>query len=300
MNKDKNTYGNPEYLVETEWLEQNLNKPNLRVFDCTVNVKMNPDEVQRRCLPFVYESGIDQYSKAHIPGSGYIDVPGKLSDSNSQLPLMFPNERIVVEQMRNYGINKNSHVVLYSTSEPNWATRVWWMLRSSGFINVSVLNGGWSKWKFEGRPVSIRKCEYTSGNVILKRQHNAFVDKEKVLEGINDKYTRIISALPVGIYEGNSEIMFGRKGRIAKSVNVPFVSLYDSNSGTYLPADLLRKKFDEVDAFDAEHIITYCGGGVAASNCAFALALLGYENVSVYDGSMLEWGCDESLPMELG
>jgi len=120
-----------------------------------------------------------------------------------------------------------------------------------------------------------------------------------VINSLENGDVRIINALPSEIYNGSSKIVFGRKGRIRGSVNVPFVSLHDSNTGSYLPVDQLRKIFNEVGIANAKKTITYCGGGIAASNDAFALALLGYENVSVYDGSMLEWGNDVSLPMEM-
>jgi len=292
-------YKHPEYLVETEWLEQHIEEPSLRVFDCTVNVTMNPDAVQRQKIPFVYKNGIANFDQGHIPRAGYINVASDLSDLSSDLPLMMPSEEQFLEMMRSYGVNDDSHVVLYSTTEPNWATRVWWMLRSSGFNNVSILNGGWEKWSSERRPVSKQACEYVRGKLSLQLRSDSFVDKYQVLDAIGNDDVRIISALPIGMYDGSSEFYFGRKGRITNSVNVPFVSLHDVDTGSYLPADQLRKKFDEVDAENAKHIIAYCGGGVAASNDAFALALLGYENVSVYDGSMLEWGNDASLPMEM-
>jgi len=292
-------YRHSEYLVETAWLEQHLEASSLRVFDCTINVSLNPDAVQRQKRPFVYESGIANFDQGHIPHAGYINVASDLSDSSSDLPLMMPSEVHFLEMMRSYGVNDDSHVVLYSTTEPNWATRVWWMLRSSGFNNVSILNGGWEKWRSEKRPVSNKACEYVRGILSLKSRTDSFVDKDQVLNAIGKDDIRIINALPIEMYDGSSEFSFGRKGRIINSVNVPFYSLHDIDTGSYLPADQLQKKFDEVNAEKSKHIIAYCGGGVAASNDAFALALLGYENVSVYDGSMMEWGNDPSLPMEM-
>ncbi len=47
-------------------------------------------------------------------------------------------------------------------------------------------------------------------------------------------------------------------------------------------------------------MITYCGGGIAASGVAFALRLAGRDNVSVYDASLEEWATDPSLPIETG
>jgi len=111
----------------------------------------------------------------------------------------------------------------------------------------------------------------------------------------------LIHALTPSVYDGsNDALVFGRRGRIPGSVNIPSGTLHHSETGAYLPASQLRELFEAANVDGAEQIITYCGGGVNATNVAFALCLLGYENVAVYDGSMNEWGNDESLPIELG
>jgi len=290
-------YPHFKYLVETDWLEQHLDNADLRVFDCTVNVMPNPDPVLGPQFPFVYQSGRTHFDQAHIPHAGFIDIPGKLSDASSGYPLMLPSEEQFVEVMCNYGIGDDTRVVLYSSTEPNWAARVWWMLRAFGFDNAVILNGGWAKWIEEGRPVSNQACAYAPGQFTSRSRPDAFVGKNEVLDAISDEGVCIINALPSPIHTGSSDVIFGRKGRIAGSVNVPFGSMHDVGTGGYLPADHLRKIFDEVQVNDAERLITYCGGGIASSNTAFTLTLLGYENVAVYDGSMLEWGNDASLPM---
>jgi len=302
MTVTEEEYLHPEYLVETEWLDQHFDLDDLRVFDCTVNVIPNPDVNQKKQIPFVYQSGLKNFEKAHIPRAEFIDVLKDLSDESSDLPLMLPPKAKFIEAMRDYGVNENSQIVLYSTTEPNWAARVWWMLRVFGFNNAAILNGGWAKWKKEGRGTSNAACEYELGTITStsRQRTDLFVSKVEVLAAIGNTEVKIINALPYPMYTGLSEMAFGRKGRITGSVNVPFFDLHDPDTGCYLPAEKLHKKFDGVGVDSAEHIITYCGAGVAASNNAFALALLGYENVSIYDGSMFEWGNDASLPMEIG
>jgi len=293
-------YQHPEYLVETDWLEQNLENDKLRIIDCTVNVVPNPDSNLRKKIPFVYQSGFGNFEKAHIPHAGYIDVANELSDESSNTPLMKPTEEQFVEVMSNFGITNDTHVILYSSTEQNWATRLWWLLRSFGFTNAAVLNGGWDKWLTEGRSISNRACAYQSGEFVSQKNSDFFVEKEEVLSAIGNDKIRIINALPSAMYSGNSNISFGRKGRITDSVNIPFVALHDPNTGTYLSATKLQDLFNSANVSKAEKLITYCGGGIAASNDAFVLALLGYDNIAIYDGSLLEWGNDVSLPMEVG
>jgi len=174
------------------------------------------------------------------------------------------------------------------------------MLRAFGFNNASILNGGWAKWTNEGRVVSELDCVYQPAKFTTRARVDAFVCKDEVVSAVDDNKISIINSLPSPMFTGVSDVVFGRKGRITSSINVPFSSLHDPDTGCYLPAEELREKFNAADIVDSEKIITYCGGGIAASNNAFALSLLGYENVTVYDASMLEWGNDESLPMEMG
>jgi len=95
---------------------------------------------------------------------------------------------------------------------------------------------------------------------------------------------------------GNS---YGRPGRIKGSVNLPAAHLLDPKTNEFLPAGELRKRFAAIGAFDKE-VITYCGGGIAASADALALVMLGHPNVRLYDASLSEWATEPSLPMETG
>ncbi len=284
------------YLVETEWLADNIESPNLRVFDCTVHAILNPDPDSK--YPFVFESGRARFDQEHIHGAGFFDLIEQLSDPTSTLPFTVPSEQRFAEAMGAAGAGDGSQVVLYGTTEPIWAARVWWMLRAFGFESVSILNGGWSKWTQEGRPVSDEACVYEPRQFAAATVPDAFVGKEAVLASIGDEGVRTINALPAPVFSGTGGPVFGRKGRVAGSVNVPFASLHDPDTGAYLPIERLREQFEAVGVAEAERTITYCGSGVAASNDAFVLTMLGYENVSVYDASMSEWGHDDELPMD--
>src|SRR5439155_23131263 len=126
------------------------------------------------------------------------------------------------------------------------------------------------------------------------------VGKEAVLGAIGDAATCTINALTAPQHAGTGGNVYGRVGRIAKSVNVPAASLLDPATGAFLPAAELRAKFAAVGAFDKQRVITYCGGGIAASADALALVMLGHPDVKLYDASMSEWSTDASLPMETG
>ncbi len=294
-------YAHPEILVETDWLERHLDDPGLRIIDCTAYPAPNPDPERRKKFPIAPQSGRAHFDEEHIPGAGFIDVPGELADSKSELPMMMPPDNQFVEAISAVGIGDDTRVVLYSATSPMWAARVWWMLRSFGFENAAVLNGGWSKWIGEGRPVSAEPCAYPPGEFTGRARAGSFLSREEVFTAIGDDGVRLIHALTPSVYDGtNDTLIFGRRGHIRGSVNVPSGTLHDPDTGAYLPAAGLRERFDAVRAGEADKIITYCGGGVNACDNALALCLLGYRNVSVYDGSMSEWGNDPSLPLETG
>ena len=290
----------PGKLVETDWLEQTLEGRKVQVYDCAVIAGPNPDPEQGKRLPFVFESGRKNYDAGHIPGAGFIDILEDISDPSSSLPLMLPSEQKFAEAMSNYGIGDDTCVVLYSSTEPMWAARVWWMLRAFGFDNAAILNGGWGKWATEQKPISQDACKYVYHKFTARSRPEFFAQKEDVINAIGDEQACIINALPLAVHTGEGGPVFGRKGRIAGSVSVPTGMLHDPDTGVYLPAEALRKMFSEVGVDAAKRVVTYCGGGIASSNDAFALALAGYENVAVYDASMFEWGNDDSLPMEQG
>jgi len=121
-----------------------------------------------------------------------------------------------------------------------------------------------------------------------------------MLAAFGDDRACVLNALTEEQHRGTGGVTYGRPGRIAGSVNVPARELVDPETHAYLPAELLRARFAAAGALDARRVITYCGAGIAASSDAFALMLLGHEDVAVYDASLSEWAADPSLPMETG
>ena len=288
-------FAHPEFLVETDWLAAHLAAPGLVVLDCTVHLIPDPK------ITYTVKSGREDYEKGHIVGAQFLDLQADLSDNN-QLPLRFmlPKAADFAAAMGRFGIANDTRVVTYSTANPQWATRVWWVMRNFGFDNAAVLNGGFQKWAREGRQVVTGPSEpRPPASFTVREQRPLMVGKDQVMAAIGDGATCTINALQANQHAGNGGNTYGRPGRIKGSVNVPTVGLVDSDNGTFLPAAQLRAKFDAVGAFD-RRVITYCGGGIAASATAHALVMLGHPDVKLYDASMSEWAIDPSLPMEVG
>ena len=216
-------YVHPEFLVETDWLAAHLADPKVVVLDCTVHLIPDPK------ITYTVKSGREDFEKGHIPGAQFIDVQADLSD-NDRLPLRFmlPKPAGFAAAMRRFGVSDDSKVVTYSTANPQWATRVWWVLRCYGFDNCAVLNGGFQKWSREGRAVETGSGKARPAGALSERPAKPLMaDKNDVLAAIGDGAVCTINALQAPQHAGTGGNTYGRPGRIAGSVNVPTVGLVD-------------------------------------------------------------------------
>lgn len=285
-------------LVETGWLHDHLGDADLRVFDCTVTL---PPAGATDRTPV---SGRADWEAGHIPGSGFADLINDLSDpDNTRYSFPFPPADQFALAMSRLGVGDGTRVVLYDRGAGMWAARLWFMLKAYGFDGAAVLNGGWLKWTAEGRPISTDPPAYPRACFVARPRPEMVVGKEEVLAAIGDPTQVIVNALRPEAHSGQAPPRRGRPGRVASSVNVPAMgpdSIIDPERFTYISLEQIRARFAKAGALDKERVITYCGGGIAASSAALALHLIGVENVALYDGSLSEWANDPSLPMETG
>ena len=281
----------PSPLVETGWLADQLGAPDLRILDCSVVRKDNPDG------SYGFGSGKEAWEKGHIPGSIFADVLKELSDPEGKTSLMMPPIEDFARIMGGRGVGDGMRVILYDNSNHAWAARVWWMLRVAGFDNAAVLNGGWNKWQAEGRPVSTEPTAHASATLTPQPRPELMVTKDQVRDSLGREGVALINALSPESFRGDV-VLFPRPGRIPGSKNVYCQTLVDPDNHNYVDAVKMRELFEASGALEADQVITYCGGGIAASSDALALVLLGVENVAVYDGSMSEWTADPDMPLE--
>lgn len=280
-------------LVSADWLQRHLGDPDLRIFDATVHLRPSTPG------PYRVESGRADYEAGHIPGAAFADLAADLSDPEAMLGFTrLPAQRLATA-LGALGVGQGDWVVIYSTSTPMWATRLWWMMRSAGFAEAAVLDGGYARWTAEGRPVETTVRQYPPATLTLSEQPGAWADKGEVLAAIDDGAVCTINALSPGVHSGEAAMNYGRKGHIKGSRNVPYAALLDPE-GRFRPDEDLRGLFDAVGALERPRVICYCGGGISATMDALALTRLGHPSVAVYDGSMSEWTRDPDLPMETG
>jgi thiosulfate/3-mercaptopyruvate sulfurtransferase len=286
-------YAHPEYLAETSWLADHLDDPDLRVFDCTVDMTNDPVK------GYSIQNGRPKYEASHIAGAAFIDLLDDFKDLDHPLNFMLPPADRFVYLASQYGIGDGSTVVLYNAGPTWWATRMWWNLRAHGFDNAKVLNGGYEKWVAEGLPTRTGDERYSEASFQSRPREGLIVGQDAVLAGIDDPSTALLNALSPELHRGE-RVQYGRPGHIKSSVNVPARTLLEDETFAFKPAAELAAAFAPSGVMEASKVVTYCGGGISGTTDLFALALLGHEGVQLYDASMAEWGRDGSLPMETG
>ena len=289
-------YLHPEAITSGAWLEEHLDDDNLRIIECTTY--LDPP-AEGSDAAYSIRNARPEFEASHIPKACLIDLQEDLSDSGSHLRFMMPSPDVLGAAFADLGVCDDSKVILYSRDSAMWATRVWWMLRAIGFDNASVLDGGWEKWRLDARVTTSTIHEPAHGTLTVNARPEVFVGKEEMKAAIGESGACNVNALTSDLHRGESG-GYGRCGRIAGSVNVPYSALVDATDQTFLTAGSVEASFREVGADPEKRCLVYCGAGIAASLNAFLMYQLGYEDVAIYDASMSEWARDESLPMETG
>jgi thiosulfate/3-mercaptopyruvate sulfurtransferase len=282
-------------LVDTEWLATHLEDPDLHVLDSTTNI------VREAGRPDTVVAERAKFEEGHIPGAQFVELQADLSDAASPLNFTAPTAADFARGIERFGIGEGTRVVIYSTGNVWWATRVWWLLRLFGFDQAALLDGGWKAWADEKRPIETGPGrQRPRGHFIVRPPRPLIADKQDVLAAIGDGATCTINALAPATHIGFEPSPYGRPGHIKGSVNVPGLALIDPVSNRFVPRETIEQLFSDVGALNRDKVITYCGGGITATATAFALALIGRPDARVYDASLAEWAPDESLPIEVG
>jgi thiosulfate/3-mercaptopyruvate sulfurtransferase len=261
-----------DMLIEADELLRILDHDNLRLYDATVQF-------------FGSASGLtahEEYMQAHLPGAAFFDHK-QFSDPDADYDYTVLPEAELAAQVGRIGISADSQVVFYTSSFLPLATRAWWVLRYAGHDNVRVLNGGLDAWKQAGGQVESGERRYPPAEFHGRLRTGMIAAKEEVLAALQDDGVRIVNTLPKESFE---------EARIVGSTCLPAFHLMQAMT-TLLPDEQLAERLK--DEAQAKRVITYCGGGIAATVNAMAHLLAGNQNVAVYDGSMSEW-VGEGLP----
>ncbi|MGQ9608817.1 MAG: sulfurtransferase [bacterium] len=270
----------PSKLIDTEWLEKNLLRQDVRIVDV--------------------RDSVASYWSEHIPGAVYLS-PDAIRWPDGGVPVKLIPPDILVSLLEKMGIDEDTLVIIYSEKGDFKPTYLLWALDYIGHKNSAILDGGFTKWKTDGKPITqdypnIMPKVYAS-KIETREDVRAMIDEVKnvVFEG----GSIIIDVRPVELYTGEKG-NWKRKGHIKGAISHFWANDLNSD-GTWKSKEELIKTYEKLGITPEKDIIVSCGQGQMSAHTYFTLKyILGYPKVRNYDGSFNEWSNNESLPIETG
>ncbi|MER7564564.1 sulfurtransferase [Streptomyces sp. NPDC097941] len=243
--------------------------------------------------------GRAHHAEGHIPGAVYVDLDTELASAPSPEGGRHPLPAIedLQEAARRWGIRQDQPVVVYDDSGNTAAARAWWLLRYAGLSRVTLLDGALGAWRAAGLPLEPGPpTGPPPGDVVLRAGALPVVDADGAAELAVSGL--LLDARAGERYRGEVEPVDPRAGHIPGAVSAPTGENLAAD-GTFLPAEELRKRFEERGAGAADRIGVYCGSGVTAAHQIAALEIAGFE-AALFPGSWSAWSADPGRPAATG
>lgn len=266
---------NTSSLIESAWLAENLNRPDLKIID-----------VRRQPL----------YNTSHVPGSMALN-PESLRGVVSSVPSMLLPAELIAAQLSLMGVKPTDMAVIVPGDRLRDATLVGMALNRVGHKRWAILEGGFEKWAGEKRPIDNKLPAITATTYQARSGADDFtVDRQAVLASMHDKQTVIIDTRPAAYFAGE-ESDEARAGHIPGAINRPHPE--DLRDDSHLkPASELTAAYQALIPSKGTPVIVHCRTGHQASQTYFMLRhVLGYPNVKWYDGSWTDWAPRPELPL---
>ncbi len=271
-----------EAVVSADWLSENLDNPNVRVIEVSV------------------DTGV--YERGHIPGAVNFRWHTDFVDPVFRDIVSAENFQTLV---RTAGINEDTTVILYGDNNNWFAAWGAWVFNVYGAEDVRLLNGGRVLWEAEGRELALDVPAYEEGNFTVAEANlelRAFLPE--VLSIVEGEETGVLIDIrspaefngEIFAPEGVPELSV-RAGHIPGALNVPWGQNVNAD-GTFKSPEELATLYAGIGIDGTTPIVTYCRIGERASLTWFVLSeILGYD-VALYDGSWTEYGNTVGLPIE--
>jgi thiosulfate/3-mercaptopyruvate sulfurtransferase len=271
-----------DVLVETDWVEQHLDDPSVRI----VEVDENPA----------------LYADAHIPGAIGFDWKKDLQD---QVKRDFLGPEEFGELFGSRGISNDHTIVLYGDRNNWFAAYTYWYLLYYGHDNVKLMNGPREKWISEGRPTTSEAPSHEATTFTAQPGDEAIRAKRDEVHASLGDSVRLVDVRSPQEFSGELIAMAGyeqegaqRGGHIPGAASVPWAQAV-TEDGTFKSKDELEELYRGKNVLADDPIIAYCRIGERSAHTWFVLhELLGKDDVKNYDGSWTEWGNLVDVPIE--
>ena len=268
----------PSPLIDVETLHAQLGDPALVLLDATA------------ALPGEAFDADGFFADAHLPGARRFD--GELfSDPDTDLPHTVPSPGRFARLAGALGVGDASDIVVYDGRAPFSAPRAWWLFRLHGHARVRVLDGGLPAWLARGLPVERGEAAVpVPGRFTACLRTSLLAGLADVEHGLAAGDFLLLDARAAGRFAGTApEPRPGiRSGHIPGSVNLPFGRLYEPD-GRLRPPAALRAEFAAAGVDGFLPVTVSCGTGVTAAVLALGLAVAGFPDAALFDGSWCEW-----------
>lgn len=273
-------YANPIALEDYKWLQDHLNDPNLKL------IEISPS--------------LEDYNEKHIPGALFIDRNTAIADPESPLRNTLASREQIELVLGQIGLKRTDTVVVYDEGGNVYAGRLYWVLKYYGHRDVRFLEGGKRLLETNNFQLTDEKTEYKTSEYIISEWNSEYlVTMDYVLNNLENPDIVLLDVRSAEEYNG-TDIRADRGGHIPGAVNVDWSEAMNPD-GTLKSADMLRKLYESRGVTPDKKIITYCSSGVRAAFSWFVLKeLLGYPDVTLYDGSWDEWGNTPIVPVVTG